>query len=214
MAGREGWAGRLSQRVVNEPFTRAASDMMRCKQWWQRQQSGVYCLAESTAEYQQVPGVRWHHITRQRHIPRLQGRAATYRLPGAKRCRSTHSSTTQRRRHTLSSSALSTQTYTPLSRDFLASTHLTLPLSLNSLRVCWCWVACYAPLAACIHPLHSTFRPQIDLVLHLEFATSYSNAQEEGRQGAGPREAKGQGTECTSRRRQASVDEEVCQKLR
>lgn len=42
-AGRaEGCAGRLSQRVVNEPSTRAASSMMRCKQW-QQQQSGQVC---------------------------------------------------------------------------------------------------------------------------------------------------------------------------
>lgn len=29
------------------------------------------------------------------------------------------------------------------------------PLSLHSLRVCWCWVACYAPLAVCTK--HTTF---------------------------------------------------------
>ena len=48
----------------------------------------------------------------------------------------------------------------------LASARLTLPPPLYSLCVCWCWVACYAPLAAWIHPPHPTFRPQIDLILH------------------------------------------------
>ena len=172
----------------------------------------------STGECQQMPGVRWHHSMRpSRHI---QGSPACCRV-----VRLLIDSRAQREADPLNQTAQAsysliqcfvhtcTQTCI-LSRDFLTSTRLTLPLPLYSLRVCWCWVACYAPLAACIHPLHSTFRPQIDLVLHLEFATSYSNAQEEGRQGARPREAEGQGTECTSRRWQASVDEEVCQKLR
>jgi hypothetical protein len=81
---------RLSQRVVNEPSTRAASGMMRCKQWWQ--QSGVYSTADwsvnSTGAWSQMAS---QHATSpgSRHIPRraprqMQGRAATYRLPGAK----------------------------------------------------------------------------------------------------------------------------------
>ena len=39
-------------------------------------------------------------------------------------------------------------------------TSLLLPFSLYPLRVCWCWVACYAPLAACcIHYTIFDFSP-------------------------------------------------------
>ena len=33
------------------------------------------------------------------------------------------------------------------------------PLSLYPLRVCWCWVACYALLAACTQPVAFDFSP-------------------------------------------------------
>lgn len=105
-----------------------------------------------------------------------------------------------------------------LSRPFLASLLLTPSLSLYPLRVCWCWVACYAPLAACTQPVAFDFshpdRSSTPSRIRHKPATSHSNAQEEGRQGAGSREAKGQGTERTSCSWQACVDEEVCQKLR
>ena len=144
----------------------------------------------------------------------LQGPTATYRLiAGRKEGRSTP----QRRRHTLSSlsaSALSTRAnyqhpvptllpiHTPhfLTVSLFIARLLVLSRLLRSSR--------HVYTICCIR----LFAPACSSRLHLEFATSF-NAQEEGRQGAGPSEAEGQGTECLCRR-QASVDEEVCQKLR
>jgi hypothetical protein len=156
---------RLSQRVVNEPSTRAASGMMRCKQWWQ--QSGVYsvadwsvnrCLESDGITACDQPGLTAHPPPSSKADAGSRGYLS---IAGRKDA----DPLIQRRRHTLSlsASALSTRasrlTLSP--ETFSPQTRLTLPLTLYPLRVCWCWVACYAPLAVyTTNPSHSTFRPR------------------------------------------------------
>jgi hypothetical protein len=130
----------LWQRVVNRPSTQAASRTRQTvvEVWWQYVLVQQQQTAVSTGAWSQMA----HGITSQHPAhpppPRIVCRVKRVLID----CR--RGGPPSRNRHTLSQPVLCSR---------LAATNTPTPHSpshLSCLRICWCWIACYLSLIACV----------------------------------------------------------------